>query len=210
LSLKVSVRRTSKVVFVADAARAWSWTANRDIRHHLIAVPDLSALRELSVGPWSHDTLRLWLTVEDRDSLLPDWLNNERDTLLAATGGWEEALHAIFTNPQILDRCTADELASRLQQLNSSNGDLFDDIAVLPDAVRMLSAVAQAEDLRAPDEQVDIDLIVEAGDGLDPEATGHGLDWAELVGAVAHGPDGIILNKLLRGALPRLRSAIAE
>jgi hypothetical protein len=208
--VKGSARRTSKVVFVADAAKAWAWTGDSDTRRNLITAPDLNAVRELTVGPWSHDALRLWLTVEDRDGLLPDWLNNERDTLITGTGGWEGALHALLTDSRKLVRCTAHELASRLQQRDSSDEDLLGDIAALHDAIRMLDAVAQAEALSTPDEQVDMDLIVEAGDGLDLEVTRHGLDWAELVGAVAHGADGIILNNLLRAALPRLMAAIAE
>lgn len=206
LSVKDSAKRSNKTIFVADAAKAWSCVASDDTREHLAAVP------KLTVGPWSHDTLRLWLTVEDRDSALPDWLKLDRDALLAGTGGWDAALHTLFTTREKLDRCSPEDLSSRLQHLNPSEGDFLADIIALPDAVHLLTAIAEAEDSREPDDQVDaefVSLMAEASAGFDPSTIVRQINWAEWVGAITHGRNGIICNKLLRAELPRLRAAIA-
>ena len=78
-----------RVIFIANAMRAWSWTQDLDARKSLLSgSKGRNPVVEMIVGPLSRMSLDLWLDTEDHIGLIPDWLINHRSHLLAGTGGW--------------------------------------------------------------------------------------------------------------------------
>jgi hypothetical protein len=79
------------------------------------------------------------------------------------------------------------------------------DLRAMPEAIRLLAAVEEAEIVCAGDEKVDAKLVAEAGGFAMPPP---GLAWAQAVEAVVPGSQGLQLNPLLRAALPMLKASL--
>jgi len=188
-------RGNTRVVFIADAARALAWAA----------APERGSpgIEELTVGPWSRGGLLLWEATAQPACALPDWAQADPGPALAATGGWGPMLLRLAAERPPLPSDGEAALAAMLQA-PADGVDPFADLGGQIDALRVLSALAMAEDTRQPHEVVNAALVAGAYDG---ERLGAGLAWAELVGVVAHGEQGLVLNRLIRAALPRLREA---
>lgn len=204
LAVRPQLRRFARVLFVANAAKAWQWTADAESRNRLLSRQDGTAVTELNAGPWSQDALTLWLDVDDRAAQIPDWLNVDRVALLKGTGGWETRLYQLWAQKTKPGKMSADELAAELQAESSIGGDPFADIAKLDSVPTVLHALLEAEAARLPSEMIDAAMVAQLIPDWPPDVVAHVLRWAEVVGIATTGGEGLVLNSLVRAALPRL------
>jgi hypothetical protein len=175
----------TRIVFIADAARAWEW-CGAPLRQSLLDAEDPRArVGELSAGPWTRTALDLWLK-ENTDLALPP------EDILARTGGWDRAIHAL-----------RGRRASTSNDLLKSRAvvDALGDIRSLHDAVQVLSALNEVISASEAGEAVTADALANWDGTLTQEQIARALTWAQLTGAVQPGRAGLELNPLLRVAL---------
>jgi hypothetical protein len=197
-----------RFVFLADAKLGWEWTQDHGRRDALLSMTSGGSRLVVEVVPglWNRPSLDVWLELHDPTGMLPDWLINDREVLLRGTGGWDWALRRICAvGRQGFAKMDAVSLAEKLLAQGSNGIDPVSDLRTLPEAIRLLLAVEEAESLRAGDEKVDANLIAEAGGFTAPPP---GLVWALAVEAVVPGSHGLQLNSLLRAALPLLKAGL--
>ena len=202
----VPAARRIRVVFVANAARAWAWVSEPTRREFLLSGSALP-VKELSVGPWSRESLNLWLELHDQYGRFPDRLiADQAAPLLEATGGWVTMIKRLAAMGQRDPPINA-KPAALAAQLQSPDGqtDLLADIAEMPGLITVLGALTEAEELRRTDERVDGSLVKEAAAGVDGYLVERTLVWGELVGLISRGDHGLVLNPLVKAALPRIR-----
>jgi hypothetical protein len=149
-----------RVIFIANAARAWTWTADVEDRTALLAGNDGSnPVVEMVVGPWSRTSLDLWLDTEDHIGLLPDWLINHRNDLLTGTGGWATMLERLAEAPrggkELPAHLDGRALADSIIQMRLESTDPLAELAAMPSALPILAALSEAEDLIQRDETID-------------------------------------------------------
>lgn len=194
-------RANVRVVFIADAARAWDWVVRR---------PDLrrdSPISEHGTGPLSRAALALWLSLDEAAQHLPGWCVGDPGAVLAATGGWTRLLPPLATAAPPTNG-GAGKLAEQLLAQGSDGVGLVDDIRALAGAERTLAVVKAGQELRKADEVSDLALLTTAAAIMEHEAVadgelGAGVEWALLVGAVTNGQYGYELNPALDAALAR-------
>ena len=203
---KLGTKSSNCVVFLADAARAWEWAPHGARYAGLIeSKSELNVTAwELTAGPWSRASLSLWLTIKDQVGVLPDWLLNDLDALLTTTGGWDCSIRSLVDAKEKLKNGTPLELAEQLQSVGKGRPDLLKDLVGLPDALRVLKAVADAADLRQDDDMIDAEFVHVATSRMEINTVIRGLAWGELVGVLSWGAHGFVLNPLMKSALPRL------
>jgi hypothetical protein len=86
----------TRAVFVADAARAWTWCGS-DLRHPLLTAENpRGRVGELSAGPWSRTALDLWLKARSDFALPPE-------EILTRMGGWDRAIRALINHRTAAD-----------------------------------------------------------------------------------------------------------
>ena len=178
----------TRLVFVADAARAWEW-CGAPLRQSLLEAEDPRArVGELSAGPWTRTALNLWLA-ENTDLALPP------GDILAQTGGWDRAIH------ELRDRraSTSDDLLKSPAIVGA-----LEDVRSLPDAVDVLKALDEVISASNEDDAVSAGTVANWDGTLTHEQIARAVTWAQLVGAVQPGLGGLELNPLLRMALPLL------
>jgi hypothetical protein len=204
----LAMSRRLRVIFVADAKRAWAWVAEPVRRESLLSGSAFSVpVAEVSIGPWSRDSLSLWLELNDQYDRFPDWLIADQAVpLLKATGGWAATIKRLGAMSQ-RERAAKIDTAILAAQLQMPDGqtDLLGDIGAIPGAVTVLEALAEAEELRSGQERVDATLVKEAADGVDRGLVDQTLNWSELVGLASLSENGLVLNSLVKAALPRIR-----
>jgi len=198
-----------RFAFLADARIGWNWAQDGARREHLLAAMSSGSRQVVEVVPglWNRPSLDVWLELHDPTGMLPDWLVNDREVLLRGTGGWDWALRRVCAaGRQGFAKTDAAGLARQLLAQDAAGDNPLADLRALPEAVRLLAAVEEAEIVRAGDEKVDAKLIAEAGGFVIPPA---GLAWAQAVEAVVPGSQGLQLNPLLRAALPMLKASLS-
>lgn len=174
-----------RVLFVADAARAWQWAG--DPRRAAVLEEGDPALRvvELTAGPWSADDINLWA---DGNALgLPG------GAILRATGGWDRLIQRLERLPAAERTAPPDSLVRRLVT-PGPDSDPLADLQGLPEVAPTLRALADCEAGRLDGEIVDA-AAVAAYSGLDEPDVKRVLEWAELTALVTRGAQGFVLGR---------------
>lgn len=174
-----------RILFVADAARAWHWVADPRRAAVLEEGGPTHRVVELTAGAWSADDVSLWA---DGNAMgLPG------GTILSATGGWDHLIQRLERLPAAERTAAPKDLAERLMA-SGPDGDPLADLRTLPGVVPTLTALADCEAGRLDDEIVDA-AVVSAYSGLDEMEVAQTLAWAELTGLVTRGPHGFVLAR---------------
>jgi len=188
-----------RVLFIADAKRAWSWAGDPRRRAALDNVAAEQRIVELTAGPWSRTDIDLWIANDRLGGMTTD-------AVLAVTGGWDMLLSALERLPE-RERRAGTPLNERLLR-EGPHGDALVDIATLPEALRILHALADLEELRQGTDVIDAKLVAEIA-AADRREVEHALAWGELVGAVLRGQHGLVLQNEIRMAVRRLPAAVS-
>jgi hypothetical protein len=197
-----------RFAFLADARIGWDWVQDGARREQLLAAMSggSRSVVEIVPGLWNRPSMDVWLELHDPTGVLPDWLVNDREVLLRSTGGWDWALRRVCAvGRQSCAKTDAAELARQLLAEDAATNNPLADLRAMPEAIRLLAAVEEAEIVCAGDEKVDAKLVAEAGGFAMPPP---GLAWAQAVEAVVPGSQGLQLNPLLRAALPMLKASL--
>jgi hypothetical protein len=178
----------TRVIFVADAARAWDWCGAPERQPLLEAEEPRSRVRELSAGPWSRTALDLWLK-DHTDLALPP------EDILIRTGGWDRAIYALGNGPKLsrggpLDSAVLDNLIADLRQLRP--------------AIQVLNALREIVAVGGDEEFVTESTLASWDANLTLEQVKHALAWGQLVGILQPSKSGLELNAFISEALPRL------
>lgn len=178
----------TRLVFIADAARAWDWCGAPGRQALLEAEDPRARVGELSAGPWSRTALDLWLKEHTELTLPPE-------EILARTGGWDRAIHALRRNSAFTSQ---DLIKPR------TGPDPLADLQPLGPAMQVLQALQDILVASSDTELVNEQVIATWDDTLTRPQIACALAWAQLIGAVQPGRGGLELNPLLRAALPLL------
>jgi hypothetical protein len=195
-----------RIALIGDAEQSWKWTEATPSRAALLSdgSDERRLVSEIVPGLWNRPSIDVWMMLHDQTGLLPDWLVNDRGTLLRGTGGWNWALRrlAAIARPG-LPRMDATQLATRLLD-KAENDAALRELGNLPGVLALLEAVELTQSLRGPGDNVTSELVADLTGQPMPLA---GLAWAQAVEAVVPGEHGLELNPLLRAALPLLRAS---
>jgi hypothetical protein len=188
-----------RVMFIADAQRAWDWAGDRSRRQMLDIGDSHVRIVELTAGPWSRAALDLWLAMDNDMGMAPD-------PVLAATGGWDQLIVKLAKMPDRHGSQGPEGLAKRLLDPDKT-GDPLSDLAPLPDVLATFRAMSDVEESRGATDIVDAQLIAAFAE-TEAEVVSRALTWGELVGAISHDAHGLVLNPVLKLALPRLAAPL--
>jgi len=178
----------TRLVFIADAARAWDWCGTPARQTLLEAEDPRARIGELSAGPWSRTALDLWLKEHTELALPPE-------DILVRTGGWDRAIHALRGNRAL----TSDGLLEP-----HAGADPLADLRLLRPAIQVLQDLQDVITASGEAELVNEDMLANWDETLTRAQIARALAWAQLIGALQPGRNGLELNPLLRVALPRL------
>jgi hypothetical protein len=205
LGPKNSRQRFTRVIFVADVMRAWDWcvSSNSVLRQTLCrGEADCSvAVHEMTLGPWSKESLELWHDLEESATLVPDWLSNDLRLLLAVTGGWSALLRQLAEQPPVPNGHESAALTELL--LARLARPYFDDLRTIPEALRTLQAIVAAEPLVQAEEELCLEHVQVVCENVDRDLLDRTLAWGTLLGALDRSARGPALNPVLRAMLPR-------
>ena len=178
----------TRVIFIANATRAWDWCGAPERQLFIDADDARTRVRELSAGPWSRTALDLWLK-DHTDLALPP------EDILSRTGGWDRAINALWSNP---------ELSREGLLAPSARDDLIADLRQLRPAIQVLNAYREIVAVSGEGEVVNETTNASWDETLTLEQIKQALAWAQLVGIIQPSKSGLELNPFIRETLPRL------
>lgn len=174
LAVTARLRAPARVVFVADAMRAWHWVRDPGRAALLDGTSARDHTAELTVGTMGRSALDLWLR-EDNE------LGMTVDEVLARTGGWPALVARLRTSPE--------------RPLRDGNmGDLGHLLAAHPQIGTVMQGLIDAQSLRQDGDIVDMDFLMT----LLPETVERSLAdavvaWGAFVGLVSRTAHGLAL-----------------
>ncbi len=178
----------TRIVFIANADRAWAWCTSSERQSLLGAEDPRARVGELSAGPWSRTALDLWLKEHTELALPPQ-------DILARTGGWDRAIFELRRN-----RAQTSEDLVRPR----AESDPLADVVALDAVLPVLQALHEVTAATPDGEAITEDMLATWDRSITRGQVAHTFAWAHLVGAIQPGRGGPELNPLLRAALPRL------
>jgi uncharacterized membrane protein (UPF0127 family) len=173
-----------RVLFVADAKRAWNWVSDPD-RQATLEEGGAGGRRvlELTAGPWNRVDVDLWI-----DS---NTLGMPVDAVVAATGGWDMLVDR-FARLPAHDRSAPSDKLTRILLASKSDNDPLGDIRLIAPVPGILNALAECQQARLDDEVVDAQTVASYVGGAHGEVE-RVLAWGELTGLISRGPHGLAL-----------------
>jgi hypothetical protein len=180
-----------RIVFIADAARAWDWCAAPTRQGLLESEDPRNRVRELSAGPWTRTALDLWLK-DHTDLALPP------EDILRRTGGWDRAINILWGKPRL---SSAEILET------GSHENVIDDLRQLRPAIKVLHAFNEIVTAGGEAEMLNEETLTSWDPNLTSDQIVCALAWAQLVGIIQPSKSGPELNPLIREALPLLAVA---